>query len=103
MQITESALQAMSYELYKIDWEREYITTERKLAEYRLYTLTELEDNCNESFEDWLFDNGYGGEIYACFDEFIDCEYQDYGYMKYLLGNSVFWKAYEEYQEKGTM
>ena len=91
----------MAYELYKIDWETTHISTERKLAAYREYVYTKLVDyDDNYTFEDWLFDNGYDGDIYVCFDEFLGAEYQDEEYMEYLLGNSVFWKAYLFYKEK---
>lgn len=99
MKITEDKLKEIAYELYKIDWERDHISTEWKLATYRLYELEFLEYDFRETFDEWLFEQGYDGEIYACFDEFIVYEYQDYEYMKYLLGNSVFLKAYEEYQK----
>ena len=105
MKITEDKLQEIAYGLYVIDWERKHISTERELAEYRLYALTELEDAelfdreyDFGNFEDWIIDNGYDGEIHACFDEFREYEYRDYEYMKYLLGNSIFLKAYEEYR-----
>ena len=44
MNITEQKLQEIAYELYKIDWERTHISTERMLEEYRLYCLTMIED-----------------------------------------------------------
>lgn len=104
MRIHEYQLKELAYELYKVDWENDHISLERKLAEYRLYCLTSLEDGdygCY-SFEDWLFDNGYDGELYVCFNEFLGAEYQDEDYMKYLLcENSVFWKAYLFYKENG--
>jgi hypothetical protein len=106
MYISEENLKEIAYELYKMHWTRENISKESQLAEYRLYRLELLEEYDEDSldwdsyiptFEDWLFDNGYGGSLYVCFDEFIDAEYQDVDYMSYLLGNSVFWKAYEKY------
>ena len=98
MKISEENLKELAYELYKMHWTREHISKERQLAEYRSYYLTKLEDyDDNYTLEDYLFDNGYNGELYVCFDEFIDAEYEDADYMSYLLGNSVFWKAYKEY------
>ena len=97
--ISEEKLQDLAYELYKIDWKDSHISTERKLGAYREYEYTGAIDRDEDyTFEDWLFDNGYDGEIYAYFGEFLECEYQDEEYMRYLLGNSVFWKAYKEYQ-----
>lgn len=107
MNITEKDLKAIAYALYKIHWTTTHIPVETQLAEYRLYQLTLLEDYDPDSldwdtyiptFDDWLFEQGYGGEIYVCFNEFLDCEYQDVEYMEFLLcKNSVFWKAYKKY------
>ena len=102
MKISEKDLKKIAYELYKIHWKRIHISTEREMAEYRLYYLILLEDYGERdyyapTFKDWLEENGYDGEFYVCFDEFIDAEYEDVDYMSYLLGNSVFWKAYKEY------
>ena len=98
MKVLEKDLKKLAYELYKMHWTREHISKEWQLAEYRGYYLTNLEDNDdNYTFEDHLEENGYDGELYVCFDEFIDEEYEDADYMSYLLGNSVFWKAYKEY------
>ena len=106
MKLTEERLQELAYELYKLDWKREHITQTRELEEYRLYYLTMLENAEDEddwdsdyTFEDWLWDQGYGGELYVCYNEFLDAEYEDKEYIKYLLcENSMFWKAYKEYE-----
>lgn len=108
MKIAEKDLKKIAYELYKINWTTTHISVERQLAEYRLYQLTLLEDYDEDSldwnsyiptFDDWLFEQGYDGEIYVCFNEFLDYEYQDAEYMEFLLcHNSIFWKAYKEYQ-----
>jgi hypothetical protein len=33
-------------------------------------------------------DAGFHGELWVCFDEFMDCEYQDEDFMEMLLGLS---------------
>ena len=100
MKIKEQKLEEIAYELYKIDW-KSRISIERKLEAHRNYELELLENYDDDyTFDDWEFDNGYDEECYVCFDEFIDYEYEDEEYMKYLLShNSVFWKAYLHYQE----
>lgn len=40
--------------------------------------------------EDYFNEKGFGGELFACEDEFYDCEYQDVEYMKYLLPGDMF-------------
>lgn len=104
MKIKEQDLKEISYELYKMHWKRKHISLEREMATYREYELETLEyqEEFGEiiTYEEWLFERGFDGELYACFDEFLDYEYQDTDYMSYLLGhNSVFWKAYKEYQK----
>lgn len=103
MKISEKELQEIAYELYKIDWVRENVSQELQLAVEREFWLESLE--YEQEFDEillwsnWIWDNGYHGSLYVCFDEFLDCEYEDVGYMKYLLcHNSVFWQAYKEYE-----
>ena len=40
---------------------------------------------------------GFNGEIYVCYDEFIDNEYQDKKYIRSLLDNE---ELFEEYLEE---
>lgn len=42
-----------------------------------------------EDYEDWVFEVRYNGELYACFEEFLEAEYQDEDYIGYLLGDSL--------------
>lgn len=86
-----------AYELYKIDWEHDHgISGERKLEAYRNYITIEKEaPGCYGSFESYLDDVGYGGELYACYDEFIDTEYLDEEYMRSLLEIPTLINAYQ--------
>lgn len=89
-------IKEIAYERYKLDW----------LMRHG-YTLVDLmneldkmqEENPNDSvsqlFVDWEYGFGFGSEIWVCFDEFIDSEYQDKSYMKQLLN----WEEYEKYEE----
>lgn len=103
MKITEKELQEIAYELYKIDWIRDNITPELQLQVEREFWLESLE--YEQEFNDvllwsnWIWDNGYHGSLYACFNEFLDYEYEDEEYMKYLLDeDSEVWKTYKEYE-----
>lgn len=96
--IPEETLKKCSYELYKVDWIGSQIKPEQLLAEYRTY-LFEKEENWDYgedfSFEDYLFEFGFSGSIYVCFEEFLGAEFLDAEYMKSLLTeDSAFWRAY---------
>lgn len=61
-----------TYGYYKADWCRE-----------RGYNMDDIDE-----------EYGYRGECYACYDEFLDNEFRDEDYMKYLLNEKDFedWK-----------
>ena len=44
-----------------------------------------VDDDDTYTYEDYLDEFGYDGEIYACYDEFLDNEYLDHIYMESLL------------------
>lgn len=44
---------------------------------------------------DGFLDIGFGGELFACEEEFLECEYKDAEYMKHLLTENEF-KAWED-------
>ena len=100
-------IKELAYQLYKLDWMRR-ISTDRQMDKMKDYyeecVTTELNPRTGDaepqytmSFEDYLWDtDGYDGELYTCFDEFIDNEYQDDDFMKALLGNNNLYQVYLE-------
>ena len=93
MEIKEKA-----YQLYKFDWLASHNYTLDDVLK-KVWTIInhigfdiEVEADLLDAFEEI----GFNGEIYACFDEFIDSEYQDSQYMECLLGGteSDDYKAY---------
>lgn len=95
-------LRQTAYELYKTEWQRR-ISTEDKLNNIRTFlndTISyddEFDDNdyADISYENFLFESGYNGSIYVCYDEFLDCEYQDGAFMRELLGSDVLFRYYK--------
>jgi hypothetical protein len=91
-------IKQIAYEKYKLDWLLKHGHTLMDLMEQ----LDEMQEESDESvsvsqlFIDWEYGFGFGSEIWACYQEFIDNEYQDAGYMKQLLT----WEEYEKYQEE---
>ena len=56
-----------------------------------------LIDNDSEyTYEDYIEEFGYNGELYVCFEEFCDVEYYDVDYMRTILDNDKFINIYHE-------
>lgn len=79
----------LCYELYKLDWKRSHmITTEIEMDFLKDYYegLADHEDT-EYTYEDYLEEFGYNGELYVCFEEFLETEYLEDDYMTRLLNN----------------
>ena len=84
----------LCYELYKLDWKRSHmITAEREMDSIKNY-YEGLVDDSEYTYNDYLEDFGYDGEIYVCYEEFCDMEYHDKRYMCALLDNDELIKQY---------
>lgn len=91
-----SKLSLFAYELYKQDWLNIHISPERLLKAKRDFAVDCIENNNNETvFEEWIEEYGFNGEIYACFEEFLVCEYEDEQYMIRLLEDEKLIQLYE--------
>lgn len=90
-------IRELCYELYKIDW-MNHISHNRQMdALKNYYEDLHISYDGDYTFDDYLFDNGYDGELYVCFDEFLQNEYLDEDYIKeYLLDNDELIKQYED-------
>ena len=90
-------IKKIAYEKYKLDWLMKHGYTLTDLID----KLDELKADCEDNisvellFDVWEKDYGFSSEIWVCYQEFIDNEYLDAGYMKQLLN----WEEYEKYQE----
>lgn len=77
------------YQLYCDDWTKTHLTAEDTKAEMEEWEqATASDDDAAEeypTFESWLNDNGYGGELYASVGEFSESEFVDADYMEGLL------------------
>lgn len=86
----------LAYELYKVDWMKR-IPPERQMESLRKYFKgTDRKYMNTYGFEEYLFDNGYDGELYVCYDEFLYEEYLDEEYMKELLNDDELFAIYKE-------
>lgn len=92
---TDMDIKKIAYEKYKLDWMLRHGYTLEDLVSELSDCMTEVNEDFVVVFDVWESDYGFKSEIWTCFDEFIDNEYQDYGYMKQLLN----WEEYEKYME----
>lgn len=93
-------IRELAYQLYIIDWKHEHITPEIEADAWKDY-FEDAEDFTEYSFEDYLWDCGYGsGTLYVCYEEFLNSEYLNEDYMKELLNNEKLFKMYLEDLEK---
>lgn len=87
----------LAYELYKLDWKKNHmITAEIEQDMLKDYYEGLAEFDGSYTFDNYIEEFGYYGEIYACYDEFMDSEYIDTEYMDFLFDNDVLYKEYTE-------
>ena len=98
-------IRSMAYKIYQFDWKAaHHITPEREIKMIKEY----LEENRPESFsvatppdqtfDEFLKEMGYQGELYVCYEEFLENEYQDEGYIQYLF-DGMTPEYFEEYKK----
>lgn len=76
----------IAYAKYQLDWmiAHGHSITEL-LRELELMRQEDPERSILAMFEDWEYGFGFSGEVWACYDEFLETEYLDEAYMKHLL------------------
>lgn len=81
----------IAYERYKLDWMIQHKFTLNDLM-HELDLMQEEEDATAVSslYRDWEYGFGFGSEIWASYEEFMDSEFLDGEYMKVLLTASEY-------------
>ena len=88
-------IRKLAYELYKIDWKQSHmITPEIEKDNLKDYYEGLVDFDGSYSYEDYVEEFGYNGEIYVRFEEFLDCEYQDADYIRELFDNDALFVEY---------
>ena len=90
-------IRELAYELYKMDWMRRISCGVQMEVLKEYYQETTEEDREVYTFEDYVLEYGYSGQLYVGFNEFLRAEYLDEFYIK-----SIFYKndkLIKEYQE----
>ena len=89
--VNENTISQLCYELYKLDWKKRHMVLgEREADSIKDYydgILSEDYTADEYSYQDFIEENGYHGELYVCYDEFYDAEYHEKDYMCELLDN----------------
>ena len=79
-------IKEIAYAKYQLDWMIAHgHSITMLLRELELMSRKDPDCNLLTLFENWEYDNGFGGEVWACYDEFMETYYQDDTYMKALL------------------
>lgn len=78
-------IEDIAYEKYKLRWMMDHGKTISELIHEVSLTQEEAMEDLPLTFDIWETDYGFGSEIWACFDEFMESEYQDKEYMKSIL------------------
>lgn len=83
------------YEIYKEDWYREHVVSSYDIAEMKQnYENDVALGEYEGTFEGYEQERGYhGGEVYACFPEFMDNEFEEFKpvlYVAPVVGEIVF-------------
>lgn len=85
----------LCYELYKVDWKHSHmITAEREMDSIKNYYEDLVDDKDEYTYDDYIEEFGYDGQLYVCYEEFCDMEYHDKEYMCELLDNDELIKQY---------
>lgn len=99
-----NSISYVAYELYKQNWIDKHTTKGERLKSIRIWGESEIKNDNEDlvySYKEWQEEYAYpGGILYACYDEFIDEEYQDREFMKKLLKSKFLIQAYLDDEEE---
>ena len=79
MNIPKTGSPQAQYEKYRLQWMLDHNHTLSELIDELQKLRDESDPNMSlqSVFKDWEFGYGFGSEIWPCFEEFLDCEYQE--------------------------
>ena len=84
--LDKMVLHTTLYEIYKENWMYENVPPAERLDSFRRYKLTNACQGLYNSYEDYLFDNGFAcGSLYESFNDFMEHEYEDSEFIKSLV------------------
>lgn len=93
-------MKKLCYELYKLDWKYSNIPTGVEMDSIKDYYQKFVADDTNYTYNDYLNEFGYDGELYANYNCFLDNEYFNSQYIIELLNNkSLIIEYYKDIQK----
>lgn len=94
----KNVLRQCIYDLYKQEWIHSHVSNQQikdNIVDY-YEGLVDLPEDY--TYEDYIEEYGYnGGDIYACYEEFLNMEYKDIEFIEPLLKDYP--KLFEEYKK----
>lgn len=79
-------IKKIAYEKYKLNWLLDHgYTLSNLMHELDIMQEENTDDSVSQLFIDWEYGFGFGSEIWACYQEFLDNEHKDNSYMVHLL------------------
>lgn len=68
-----------AYERFKLQWMLDHGYTLTDLVEEldRIREDYDPDESFLSIFESWEFDQGFGSEIWPCYDEWLECKYKE--------------------------
>ena len=98
----KTMISKLCYKLYQVDWKRNNITTDIEIDNIKDYYEGLVDNDTDYTYEDYVSEFGYGGYLYACYDEFCESEYLDKDYICGLLDDDKLIQMYLEDIEKSS-
>jgi hypothetical protein len=93
-------IRQIAYEKYKLNWMMEHGYTIVDLFEcVGKHLIDDPDWSLADAYDEWELSDGFHGEIWCCFEEFLDCEYQDKEYMSLILDTGEYYEYLKDMEE----
>ena len=93
----------LCYELHKLNWKQLHVKSYGEASSIKEYYNVISEEGIDSdvyTYEDYIFEFGYGGSLYPCYAEFLDADYMDVDYIQWLLNDKSLFAEYMDDIEK---
>ena len=93
-------IRQIAYGKYKLNWMMAHgYTIENLLELVGKHLIDDPDWSLADAYDEWEVDDGFHGEIWACFEEFLDYEYQDKEYMSLILDTGEYYEYLKDIEE----